>query len=90
MVPQELEPTSEGTMSEESDAVRAFEERYAQRSGMTVEQLHSWGRYGEPCDCGHPTCEGFQMSHAWEDAIVERQNTGTNTTVRPGASMPLG
>ena len=49
----------------------AFEVRYAARSGVTVEELHQWGRYAEPCDCGDPGCEGFQMGHQWEDAIVE-------------------
>ena len=48
-----------------------FEALYAQRSGVTVEQLHAWGRFAEPCDCGNPICEGWAMGHQWEDAIVE-------------------
>lgn len=48
-----------------------FEAAYAERSGVTVEQLHAWGRYAEPCDCGEPGCEGWAMGHQQEDAIVE-------------------
>jgi|GEM_PF-1354119 hypothetical protein len=51
--------------------VEEFERAYAERSGTTVAKLHAWGRYGEPCDCGDDLCEGFQMTHAWEDAIIE-------------------
>lgn len=52
-------------------SVEEFEQQYAERSGVTVEQLHSWGRFGEPCVCGEDGCKGFQMTNAWEDAIVE-------------------
>ena len=38
-----------------------FESQYAQRSGVTVEWLHKYGRYGIPCDCGEDYCEGWQM-----------------------------
>jgi hypothetical protein len=48
-----------------------FERRYAERSRITVEDLHRWGRYAEPCECGDPMCEGWQMGHQWEDAITE-------------------
>lgn len=40
-----------------------FEAAYAARSGVTVEQLHGWGRHAEPCDCGDETCEGWAMAH---------------------------
>lgn len=48
-----------------------FEAAYAERSGITVGQLHAQGRYAEPCDCGEDGCEGWAMGHQWEDAIVE-------------------
>lgn len=44
-------------------AIEIFEAEYAQRSGTTVQHLHAWGRFGAPCDCGEPECEGFQMMH---------------------------
>jgi len=48
-----------------------FEAAYAARSGVTVAQLHAWGRYAEPCDCGAEECEGWAMGHQQEDAITE-------------------
>lgn len=48
----------------------AFAERYAARSGVSVEFLHEWGRYPEPCACGEPGCEGFIMGFQWEDALT--------------------
>jgi hypothetical protein len=50
-----------------------FEAAYAARSGVTVEWLHSMERFGEPCDCEEPECEGFRMGHQWEDALVENE-----------------
>ena len=41
-----------------------FEEAYAEGSGVTVEELHAMGLYGEPCDCGDDLCWGWQMN--WE------------------------
>lgn len=41
-----------------------FEAAYAERSGVTVEQLHEAGRHAEPCDCGDDLCEGWAMGHA--------------------------
>lgn len=58
-----------------------FEELYASRSGITVEQLHRWGRYTEPCDCDDPACEGWIMGHQQEDAIVEND-------IRAGSPNP--
>ena len=40
-----------------------FELLYAQRSGVTVEWLHKYGRHGIPCDCGESYCGGWQMSY---------------------------
>jgi hypothetical protein len=55
-----------------NDAEReAFEIRYAQHSLTTVEELHAWGRYGEPCDCEEEDCEGWCCGHQWEDALFE-------------------
>jgi len=48
-----------------------FEAQYAARSGVTVAQLHAYGRYAEPCSCGNDECEGWAMGHQQEDAIVE-------------------
>ena len=46
----------------------AFETAYAFDSNVTVEELHRWGRYAEPC----PTdCTGWMMGHQWEDALFE-------------------
>ncbi len=56
-----------------------FEAAYAARSGVTVAFLHEHGRYAEPCDCANPCdcgeggCEGWEMGHPWEDAIIEDQ-----------------
>jgi hypothetical protein len=52
-------------------SIEEFERQYAERAGVTVEYLHSIGRYGETCACGAKECEGFAMGHQWEDAIVE-------------------
>lgn len=39
-----------------------FEREYAERTGVSVEQLHKWGRYAVPCEgCDYPACEGWQM-----------------------------
>jgi hypothetical protein len=39
-----------------------FEAEYAASSGVTVEQLHTYGRYAEPCDCGDGAyCRGWKM-----------------------------
>lgn len=50
-----------------------FERAYAARSGVTVDQLHAWGRWAEPCDCGEDGCEGWAMGRQQEDAIWEDQ-----------------
>lgn len=38
-----------------------FETGYAERSGITVEWLHEYGRWAAPCDCGEDGCEGWLM-----------------------------
>jgi hypothetical protein len=50
-----------------------FEAAYASRSGVSIDDLHAWGRYAEPCVCGDDLCEGWAMGHQWEDALVEDQ-----------------
>lgn len=46
-----------------------FEAAYAARSGVTVEFLHSAGRYAELCSCGEDGCEGWAIGHQQEDAL---------------------
>lgn len=36
-----------------------FERNYAERSGLTVEQLRLHGRVVVRCRCGDPLCEGW-------------------------------
>lgn len=38
-----------------------FEQQYAERSGITRDELHNIGRVAIPCDCGEEICEGWQM-----------------------------
>jgi hypothetical protein len=67
-------------------AARArFEAAYAARSGVTVGQLHAWGRYAEPCTCDDPACEGWVMGYPLEDALTEDaiRPAGTLTPARP-------
>jgi hypothetical protein len=37
-----------------------FEQAYATRSGLTVEQLRALGRVVRPCNCGDDSCQGWQ------------------------------
>ena len=50
-----------------------FEAQIAQRCGLTVGQFHARGRYPEPCHCGEDYCEGWQLGHQREDAILENE-----------------
>jgi hypothetical protein len=59
------------TMTGTTGTAAEFEAAYAARSGVTVGQLHQWGRYAEPCSCGEDGCEGWAMGHQFEDAIAE-------------------
>jgi hypothetical protein len=70
-----------------NEQVRAFEQEYATRSGVTVEWLHSWGRFGAPCDCGWDRCRGFQMTYAWEDAIEEDRVRALPQTPEPNEAQ---
>jgi hypothetical protein len=54
-----------------TETAAEFEAAYAAASGITVAQLHAYGRYAEPCDCGEAFCTGWAMGHQREDAIVE-------------------
>ena len=38
-----------------------FEKEYAEKSGMTVEELHKKGQYAKECDCEYENCKGWQM-----------------------------
>jgi hypothetical protein len=38
-----------------------FEQGYASRSGMTVEELRDMGGYAQFCNCEYDKCEGWQM-----------------------------
>jgi len=42
-----------------------FEQGYAERSGLTVKEIQDLGLIAFPCDCGDPTCRGWQMQ-TWE------------------------
>ncbi len=44
-----------------------FERQYAERSGVTVEQLRALGRIVIPCDCGEDICQGWACvtKEAW-------------------------
>ena len=50
-----------------------FEARYAARSGITIAQLHAYGRYAELCRCDGEGCEGWAMGPQQEDAIAENE-----------------
>jgi hypothetical protein len=39
-----------------------FERQYAERSGITVEQLRALGRIVAPCHCAAEICEGWQST----------------------------
>ncbi len=38
-----------------------FEAGYAERSEMTLAELHAMDLHGRPCDCDEDICEGWQM-----------------------------
>jgi hypothetical protein len=44
-----------------------FARTYADRSGLTVEQLREWGREPRPCHCDGIECEGWQMAHVRDE-----------------------
>ena len=64
-----------------------FEQQYAQRSKLTVEQLHAYGLLGVPCSCGEDGCEGWQM------VIESAGRVGIGTPVPriiPGGKIGIG
>lgn len=42
-----------------------FEASYADKSGLTLNQLHELGGRGAPCDCDADNCRGWQMDFHW-------------------------
>lgn len=66
----------------------AFEQGYAERSGVSVEQLHEQGREARPCDCewegdeDGEGCEGWQMAR-----VRERESSYADDPVT-GLSVP--
>ena len=53
----------------------AFEAYFAKRHGWTVGQLHAYGFYGVPCDCGEAYC------HYW---WIENDDTVPGTEIEAG------
>lgn len=54
----------------EADDRRAFEKRYADRSGMTWEHGYELGIFPAiPCTCGQEGCEGWRRRYADDDRI---------------------
>lgn len=56
-------------------AIEAFEQRYAERSGVTVDFLHAHGRFGWVCshaeqdECDAAGGEGFEMLHLFDELV---------------------
>jgi hypothetical protein len=50
-----------------------FEREYAERSGMTIDELHAWGRFTEECSCGEDGCEGWAMGYQHEEALFQER-----------------
>lgn len=40
-----------------------FEKKYADDSGMTIEQLHGNGLFAVRCHCGDSGCKGWKIVH---------------------------
>lgn len=43
---------------------------YAERSGVTPQQLLDMGRQVAPCDCDYDRCEGWQLAYPNDDEGV--------------------
>ncbi len=57
-------------MSEHApETIAEFEQQYADASGVTIEWLREYGRYGAVCDCGDEICTGFKMCHRDDDPL---------------------
>ena len=52
----------------------AFEKVYAERSGLTVDELHGFGLFAYPCHCGQGGCAGWQIMDAVQ--YEERTSNG--------------
>jgi hypothetical protein len=39
-----------------------FEQKYAKRSGVTVEWIHEHDQVATPCECGENGCAGWKMT----------------------------
>ena len=50
--------------------VDEYEQQYAERNGVTVEELHARGMRGGVCECGGRSCDGFQMFYRDVDAAL--------------------
>jgi len=46
-----------------------FEIGYANRSGLTIDELVKLGLKAFPCTCGEENCQGWQMLHKDEEII---------------------
>lgn len=55
-----------------------FERSYAERSGMTVEELRELGCRVVPCDCDYEGCQGWQMDtgslETLADILIRRRS----------------
>ncbi len=67
-----------------------FERGYAERGGISFEQLHAWGRGAVPCDCGEPECEGWAMVNLVDHAETQRLLAliGGRREPLPGQRLP--
>jgi hypothetical protein len=57
-----------------------FERAYAERSGVSVEELRALGRVIVPCACGDALCEGWQSVNrrsVLQDAFLHADADGT-------------
>lgn len=54
-----------------------FEAWYAANSRVAVEDLHLYGHYGAPCDCGDPSCTGWQMEYRTVGPLAELEKAIT-------------
>lgn len=53
-----------------------FEAGYAERSGLTVAELHELGMHVEPCACGEEGCHGWQMMSGAGPRMGEDKGAG--------------
>ena len=53
-----------------------FEQQYAARSGVTIEELRRLGCHAEPCACADESCRGWQM-------VTNMRATGAVPTFTP-------